>query len=105
MRGKDQDTLLKYVTENYDLLSLAISISTYGYFTSEPLIALREEGQYIVVEGNRRLATLLLLADPARATAIGTAEGRRIAELGKEIHARIRSGIYSLSFVPASQRW
>lgn len=62
--GNDQNLLIEYVAEEYDSLSIAKSISLYSYFLSEPLIAIENgNAQYVVVEGNRRLAALKLLSD------------------------------------------
>lgn len=82
-RGQSQSELLTFVARNYDILSLATSIATYGYFTSEPLIAVSHGAELIVVEGNRRLATLQLLRHPETARSLGTREGKAIAELGE----------------------
>lgn len=40
---------------------LMMSIGQKGYFAGEPLLVVRENGQLIVVEGNRRLAAVKLL--------------------------------------------
>ena len=49
-------------------LELIQSFSTNGYFEEEPLICIPEaSNEYIVVEGNRRLAALKLLLDPTSA--------------------------------------
>jgi hypothetical protein len=65
LRGARQDVILAHMLREYDLLRLAHSIATYGYYPSEPLIAISEgRGKYRVVEGNRRLATILTLRQP-----------------------------------------
>lgn len=68
-----QDDLLGYVANEYDAITIAHSIAMYGYFPSEALIAIRceerddsESERYIVVEGNRRLAALILLSDASK---------------------------------------
>ncbi len=38
-----------------------LSIGQQGYFPGEPLLAVKSNGNYIVVEGNRRLAAVKLL--------------------------------------------
>lgn len=58
---EDQDQLVEFVAEEYDALKIAESLARYGYFPSEPLIAIEEDDGYVVVEGNRRLAALKLL--------------------------------------------
>ncbi|MEQ1709738.1 MAG: hypothetical protein ABL864_15545 [Terricaulis sp.] len=44
---------------------VAESIARGGYFSNEPLLAVREGGKLVVVEGNRRLAALKGLTEPA----------------------------------------
>lgn len=65
-----QDQLLKMLYELESLDELASSFADNGYFAEEPLVVVPgDDGKWIVVEGNRRLATLKLLLDPsARAT-------------------------------------
>lgn len=59
------DDLTAYVAETYNSLAIAESIAAHQFFPSEPLIAIPTKGkQFIVVEGNRRLAALKLLRDP-----------------------------------------
>lgn len=54
-----------YLDKQFDAASVAESIARHGFFLSEPLIAIPASGSagdYIVVEGNRRLAALQGLA-------------------------------------------
>lgn len=46
-------------------MEVADSIVTRGYFPNEPLLAVKEDGRLVVVEGNRRLAALKALREPA----------------------------------------
>jgi hypothetical protein len=61
----DED-VYEYLDRKYNAHAVADSIARHGYFDSEPLIAIPRDGdgQFIVVEGNRRLAALKALADP-----------------------------------------
>lgn len=73
LRGANQQELLGYFIEAYNLEEIATSIADNGFFDEEPLLtidpaedAAREylpdgEGLLLVIEGNRRLATLLVL--------------------------------------------
>jgi hypothetical protein len=76
--------LLEYIAKEYSLLRIARSIARNGFFTSEPLIAVREGGRnLVVVEGNRRLATLTLLTKPNVADELGldhASEWRELSE-------------------------
>ena len=56
---------------------VALSIAENGFYRHEPLYAAKEQGKTFVVEGNRRLAAVKLLRDPAlrqrvRATSLPT---------------------------------
>lgn len=64
LQGRPQDELLAYLFEHGVLEELANSFIDNGYFEHEPLIVTPspdEEGTWIVLEGNRRLATLMIL--------------------------------------------
>lgn len=68
-----QADLLRHFEEEYDLEELGWSMVERGYFDEEPLLTVTKSGDEtirVVVEGNRRLATLQLLTDAsARAAA------------------------------------
>jgi predicted transcriptional regulator len=50
---------------------IVLSIKASGFFTNEPLIAIKEAGKNIVLEGNRRLAAVKCILDPSIADFIG----------------------------------
>jgi ParB-like chromosome segregation protein Spo0J len=56
--------IIQYLFENDKALEIAQSIASRGYFPNEPLLAVEENGRYVVVEGNRRLAALKALREP-----------------------------------------
>ena len=62
----DRETrdIVKYLFEHDKAGTIAESIARYGFFPSEPLLAVEEDGRRVVVEGNRRLAALKALQDP-----------------------------------------
>jgi hypothetical protein len=63
----DQLKLIETLWKNESLDELALSIAQNGFFNEEPLLVVKEEGNLVVVEGNRRLATVkLLLNDELR---------------------------------------
>lgn len=70
-QGATQSKLLEVLFEDFDLEELAFSMAQNGYFDEEPMVAVRKvakksgskDGEYIVVEGNRRLATIKILLD------------------------------------------
>ena len=66
MQGADQENLAVNMEIGFDAFTVAESIAANGYFNSEPMIVLAtDHDQWVVVEGNRRLAALLGLARPA----------------------------------------
>jgi len=82
MKTADQNALLVYILYTYDAIGVARSIARHGYFESEPLIVIPDDhGAYFVVEGNRRLVALKILADPTLAEGLDDAdEWRELAE-------------------------
>lgn len=83
LRQAGSRELLEHIAKEYSLLRIARSIARNGFFTSEPLIAVREGRNLVVVEGNRRLATLTLLATPSIADELGldhAADWRELSE-------------------------
>ena len=59
----DQDALLRRLHSDMDLGELAWSIAAHSYFAHEPLYAEKAGESFVVLEGNRRLATVKLLRD------------------------------------------
>jgi hypothetical protein len=66
VQGQGQDDLAVHLELGFDALTVAESIASHGFFGSEPLIVIAEDGsrRWVVVEGNRRLTALLGLVDP-----------------------------------------
>lgn len=69
--GRSQKELLKILWNEMAVDEVALSIAANGFFKEEPLFVIpadtdkngRQTGKYIVIEGNRRLAAVLLLRD------------------------------------------
>lgn len=82
MENASQPELLAMLAEDYDLKELGQSIAANGYFSEEPLVTVKDEkrGKWIVVEGNRRLAALLLLDNPDAAPKAYRAQWREISD-------------------------
>jgi hypothetical protein len=61
--------LLQQLAREFELQDLGRSIADNGYFSEEPLVAVKDRGgkSWTVIEGNRRLAALQLLANPEAA--------------------------------------
>lgn len=60
--------IINWMLTDASLLDLIGSILQNGFFEGEPLLAIKDENAYIIVEGNRRLASLKIIADPNIAT-------------------------------------
>src|ERR1051325_2939268 len=74
--------IIQHLFEHDKALDVAQSIVARGYFPNEPLLAVREDDRYVVVEGNRRLAALKALKEP------GLLEGgaaRQIEKLARRV--------------------
>ncbi len=63
LHGQPQSEILRYLYNQGALEELAYSYQDNGFFPQEPLLVVREgeEDTYTVVEGNRRLAALMIL--------------------------------------------
>lgn len=55
------DAVIEEMLDDESVQDLMLSIGQKGYFEGEPLLVTRENGHYIVIEGNRRLAAVKLL--------------------------------------------
>lgn len=64
--GSSESEVLRFMLEDAGLVDLMRSIAAQGFFPGEPLLVspAPQLGEWIVVEGNRRLAASKLLADP-----------------------------------------
>ena len=57
--------VIRVLWDAMDVKELVMSIAASGFFSHEPIIVSRENGKNIVIEGNRRLAAVKVLLDPA----------------------------------------
>lgn len=66
--GNDDQAVLDWMLEDAGLVELMGSIAEKGYFPAEPLLVTEiADDEFIVLEGNRRLAAILLILNPERA--------------------------------------
>lgn len=56
--------VLEYMVRHGNVAELMGSIGATGYSQAEPLLVVKENDKFIVIEGNRRLAALKLLSNP-----------------------------------------
>src|ERR1051325_6806145 len=59
---------------------VAMSIAASGFWPHEPLIVVNEDGKWIVIEGNRRLAAVRALTNADLAADLGTRLGANLSE-------------------------
>lgn len=61
---RTQREIIQYLFEHDKALDIVHSVVTREYFENEPLLAISEQDNYVVVEGNRRLAALKAMKKP-----------------------------------------
>ena len=62
-----QQKIISLIVNNFGIDDLLSSMSFNGYFEAEPLVCQKRNGQYYIIEGNRRLVTCLILGQDPRA--------------------------------------
>lgn len=60
----NESTVREYLLHKENVLSIARSISINGYHRSATSIVYEDQGKYVVLDGNRRLAACQMLLDP-----------------------------------------
>ena len=65
---------IKLLWKHMAVDEVAMSIATDGFWDYEPLLVVVENGSNVVVEGNRRLAAVKALLDPALSLELGLAD-------------------------------
>ena len=83
---RTQESIINWLLEDASIIELMLAIGVNDFFIGEALLVIKsnESEIYIVVEGNRRLAALLLLSSPN----LATIHTRKIAKVLKETHFR-----------------
>ena len=62
LTDREQADIREYLLTYEDVCKLAVSINEYGsLLPGERIVALQEDGHYVVIEGNRRTCALQLL--------------------------------------------
>jgi hypothetical protein len=70
----DAETIIEVLWKEMAADEVALSIAANGFFQYEPLFATREQGKLYVIEGNRRLAAVLLLTNPKLRLKVGATD-------------------------------
>ena len=63
-QAADEQEALEFLYDTADLKELWDSIAERGFEKFEPLVGTREDGEIVILEGNRRLAAVKLLLEP-----------------------------------------
>jgi hypothetical protein len=73
-----QPKLVQIMFEQFELEELGESFIKNGFFTNEPLLAVKTGSIFRVIEGNRRLAALRLLVDGPASWKVASSEFERL---------------------------
>ena len=84
---KDELEAILYLVDNADVSELVQSITTSGWFDYEPLIVLKASN--IVLEGNRRMAALRIIASPKLQAETGISIPADAAPYPDEVRVRL----------------
>lgn len=68
LKNAHEKDVLNWMLSDATLVDLMASIAENGFFNGEPILIVELHGKHIVVEGNRRLASIKLLANPELAS-------------------------------------
>ena len=71
IKNPDDSDIILALADTADLAEVVQSIAANGYFDIEPLIGQRIGNKWRVLEGNRRLAAIRILQNPALAKGTG----------------------------------
>jgi hypothetical protein len=69
-----QKEILRILWREFAVDEVALSIAANGYFPYEPLFVAKEDGRFVVIEGNRRLAAVRLLVHPELRQDVGATD-------------------------------
>ncbi|MGZ8218909.1 hypothetical protein [Methylomagnum sp.] len=61
---RDESSMLDYIAESTAIEDLMGAIAENDFFPGEPVVGIPDGNDFIVIEGNRRLAAVLLLHEP-----------------------------------------
>jgi len=68
LKNAPEKDVLNWMLTDAALADLMASIAENGFFNGEPILTVKENGKHVVMEGNRRLASVKLLANPELAS-------------------------------------
>lgn len=84
IQTSNENDILKWMLADASILELMLAIGENGFFIGEALLVIRENENFIVLEGNRRLTALKILNNPE----LATIHKRKIAQVLDETSER-----------------
>ncbi|ENQ3286041.1 ParB N-terminal domain-containing protein [Vibrio cholerae] len=63
LRDAPDQQVVDWMLSDASLIELMMAIGANGFFPGEPLLVTEENGKLVVIEGNRRLASLMILSE------------------------------------------
>ena len=104
-KNASDEWIIARLYRSAELDELLQSMSANGYLDIEPLVVMSDRGnddKLTVLEGNRRLATLRLLTEPALVARIASTEGTRVTV--PKITEAVRGTLNEVSVYPVGDR-
>jgi len=90
--------ILNVLWENMAVEEIVLSMVAHGFFDTEPLIATKEDGKVIVLEGNRRLAAAKIIRD------ISIVHGKLKPDVLERINTELKEGLKELPVIQVEDR-
>jgi len=87
--GSSEQEIIKILWNVMGVEEIVLSIKASGFFEHEPLIAIKENGKLVVIEGNRRLAAIKCILDPDLADYIGT--NKNVLYVSEEVKESLKT--------------
>ncbi len=86
MHGKSEKDIIEWMLSDSNFFDLIASIGTYDFYPGAPLLVIesRQQGKYIVIVGNRRVASCKILNNPELANVKYKRINNRIGEFKME---------------------
>lgn len=88
-----QREIIYELVKHEAIFALAKDISRFGYFPTEVLVCIEDKGSLVVVEGNRRLASLKLLLNPETAPEEEAAKFKKLAKDSAGLPKQVRVAV------------
>lgn len=98
----NEEDVINILWKNMDIGELVMSILSSGFFESEALYIVKEKGQYVVIEGNRRLAAIKAILYPELIKGVDI---KRFGFLTEEIKVSLKESIPVIELESRKDAW